>query len=581
MRFINTLKQRMSKFSFKNLSKKENLVIIGVFLLTAAIFFANTLHESYPDEFDNIMGGWLNLKGLLIYKDWFTHHGPFAYWLASVIEIFSGQSFVKFRFIYSLFIILLTFGGYFYLKKSLNFERSKFYLGFILLLGIASTYFWGHMLLADSLSALLLVPVFGLLVLKIYYKVLLNRNDIVLISLISFSAFITSMTFSFLIAGVYLITLLYYFFYPHGLKSFDLKKLYSILVIIIPYLIFLFYLLITNSFSDFLFQAVRFNQEFYIYNYPRPEGSTFVNPMRYAIVIAQDFQNNFLTLLTQIREFNFGSPFNITLALVNTGLVIFLILKRKFLLAGFIIYWMIYSNVRSNPLESRETDYQSAVYIVASLFNICFSIYVIYEELKENIVYPKKLILSLIFILIIIYSFFSFSYLLKQFSGKAYGKYMGTAPLIYDRPEIAPVLNSITNEGDYVWVGPFDFEEIFYLNRKIPTNYVILLPEFAKSPRVQEEMIKDLNENKPKVIYYDKQYRIRGYNPEEYGVFFQKFIDENYITIAELNETGGNYVLNLPKDLHLDFETKLFIQKSHVNEVLSKMSAHNYISQDL
>lgn len=579
MKFIERLK--LKKLNFRNLSKKENLLIICVFLLTAVIFFANTLHESYPDEFDNIMGGWLSLKGLLIYKDWFTHHGPFAYWLASGIEILSGQSFVKFRFLYSIFLLFLTFGGYFYLKKALNFEKTKFYLGFILLLGISATYFWGHMLLADSLSALLLIPVFALLTLKIYYKVLLNRNDIILISLLSFFAFITSMSFSYLIAGIYLLTLFYFFFYPHGLKSFNLKKLYSILVIILPYLIFLFYLLVTRSFSDFIFQAIRFNQEFYIYNYPRPEGSISVNPMRYAIVIAQDFQSNFFQLLTEVRKFNFGSPFNITLAVVNSGLVIFLILKRKFLLAAFIVFWMIYSNVRTNPLESRETDYQSAVYFVASLFNICFVIYTMYEELREDIEFPKKLIVSSLFLLILIYSLFDVLYLIRQFSVKTYGKYMGTAPLIYDRPKIAPVLNSITNKNDYVWVGPFDFEEIFYLNRKIPTNYVILLPEFAKSPKVQEEMIKDLNENKPKAIYYDKQYRIRGYNPEEYGQFFQNFLNENYVTLSDLNQSGSSYKSNLHKDLHVDFDTKLYIRKDSINEVLSKMFELNYISQDL
>lgn len=581
MNFIKSVKLKIPAISIQQLSKRENLLIISVFLLASAVFFANTVHESYPDEFDNIMGGWLNLQGLLIYKDWFTHHGPFAYWLASFLEIFSGQSFVRFRFVYALFILFLTFGGYYYLKRSVNFERTKFYLGFTLLLGIAATYFWGHMLLADSLTALLLIPVFGLLVLKIYYKIPLSTKDIILISVLSFFAFLTSMTFTYLIIGIYSLTFLYYFFYPHGFKSFVVKKLYFIPIISAPYLIFLFYLLLTGSFSDFIFQAIRFNQEFYIYNYPRPEGSTFVNPIRYAIVIAQDFYNNFSVLLVNAKGFDFHFPFNTTLAIVNTGLVIFLVIKRKFLLAGFIVYWLVYSNVRSNPLESKETDYQSAVYFVASLFNICFSIYVIYQELKENMNYPKKLVLSSIFLIIVIYSFFNSIYLLRQFSNKAYNKYMGTAPLIYDRPKIAPILNSVTDKNDYVWVGPFDFEEIFYLNRKIPTNYVILLPEFAKSPKIQEEMLNDLNKNKPKLIYFDKQYTIRGHSPEVYGQFFQEFLDENYITIEEINKNGGNYVLNLHKDLHVDFETKLYINKNHVNEVLGKMSGLNYLSQDL
>lgn len=579
MKFVNKLKEKVSKFEAKNLFNKENLIIFGVFLLCFIIFITNTLHEAYPDEFDNIMGGWLTLHGELIYKDWFTHHNPFAYWLASILEIFSGQSFVRFRFIYSIFLIFLTFGGYYYIKKSLNFERTKFYLGFLLLFGIAATYFWGHMLLADSLAAMLLIPVFGLLVLKIYYRVLLNIKDIIFISIFSFLAILTSMTFSYLIMGVYLVSLFYFFFYPHGIKSFQVKKLSSLVIIVVPYLLFLVYLIISGSFSGFINENLRFNQQFYIYNYPRPEGATTINPIRYAIVIAQDFHNNFSTLLLQAKGFNFVFPFNITLAVVNTCLVIFLLIKRKFLLAFFLIYWFVYSNARTNPLTSKETDYQSAVYIVASLFNICFAIYAMYESLKENLDYPKKLIISALFIIILIYSFFNAAFLLRQYSYKSYNKFMGFAPLIYDRPKIAPILNSITNENDYVWVGPFDFEEIFYLKRKIPTSYVILLPEFGKSPNIQEKMVNDLNQNKPKVIYYDNQYSIRGQSPQDYGGFFQSFLDKNYIRIEDLNKPDKKYSLNTDKDLHVDFETKLYINKGNIDEVLGKMKENNYISE--
>ena len=572
--------KKIKSFNFKKHLTIENLIITAVFGVTAFIFLINSLHESYPDEFDNIMGGWLTLKGLIIYKDWFTHHNPFAYWLAGGIEIFTGQSFVKFRLFYAFLMLIFTFGGYFYLKRSLNFEKTKFYLAFILLLGIAATYFWGHMLLADSLSALLLAPVFGLVVLKIYYKSFLNTKDIIFISVLSFLSLLTSMTFSYLVGGIYLVSLFYYFFYPNGLKSFHIKKLLSLVIIIIPYLLFLLYLLITGSFSDYIYHSLQFNQAFYIYNYPRPEGVTFVNPIRYAIVIAQDFHNNFSSLLIQTKDFNFQFPFNITLAVVNTALIIFLLIKRKFLLAFFMLYWLVYSNARSNPLTSKETDYQSAVYIVASLFNMCFAVYVFWEDLKkESHDYPKKLILSVLFLLVLFYSFFDVTYLLRQFSYKGYNKFMGLAPLIYNRPKIAPVINSITNKDDYVWVGPFDFEEIYYLNRKIPTRYEILLPEFAKSPRIQEKMMQELNMNKPKVIYYDKQFSIRFQRPEEYAGFFQKFLDENYVTIDSLNKDKKIYSSNLYKDLHVDYETKLYIKKENVTEVLKKMIELGYITK--
>ena len=61
------------------------------------------------------------------------------------------------------------------------------------------------------------------------------------------------------------------------------------------------------------------------------------------------------------------------------------------------------------------------------------------DELKEKIEYPKKLIISFLFLIILIYSFFNFTFLLREYSYKTYNKFMGLAPAIYDRPKIAPV----------------------------------------------------------------------------------------------------------------------------------------------
>lgn len=561
-------------------TRKENIIITVALFLILFLFLTNSLHESYPDEFDNIMGGWFTLHGKMIYTGWFTHHAPVAYWVATLIEIFSGQSFVKFRFFYSIFLIFLSFSGFLYLKKSFGFAKTWFYLGFLVLFGIAATYFWGHMLLADSLAAILLVPVFGLLVLKMYYAQELSLKDWIFISILSSLAIFTALTFSYLLVGVYGFAFLYYFFNPKRKKILDVSHLKVFLIVLSPFLLFLIYLLITRSLGDFFYHAVTFNQQFYIYNYPKPEGQTFINPIRFAIVIAQDFHNNFSSLLIHARDFDFVFPFNITLAIVNTGLFIFLLLKRKFLLAFFVLYWIIFSNARSNPLTSKTTDYQSAVYIIASLFNICFVITAMYEELKEKIDYPKKLIISFLFLIILIYSAFNFTYLLRQYSYKVYDKYMGTAPLIYDRPVIAPVLEGITNEDDYVWAGPFEFEELFYLDRKVPSNYIILLPEFAKSPRIQEKMMSDFETNPPKVMYFDKQYSIRGYLPEDFAPFFMDFIEKNYITLDSFSlKEDKIYTSNLPKDLHFDFETKLFIRRDAQDEVIDKLIEWGFVTK--
>ncbi len=579
MALLPSIKKRLSHIdlSRSNLLSKNKIAFYLFFLIITAIFFINGLHESYPDEFDNIMGGWYSLHGHLIYKDWFTHHGPIAYWIAAIVEIFSGQSFFRFRIIYSILLVLYIFGTYLYLKKSLGFERTKFYLAFIGIVSVAATYFWAHMLLADSLSGFLLVPVFGLIILKTYYKKSLSIKDLVFISVLCFLSILSSLTFTYLIAGIYFTSLFLYFFFPEKKEIFKLKSFLPFIILIFPFLCFLLYLVLTGSFAYYIKDAVVFNQKFYIYNYPRPEGQTFINPIRFAILIAQEFQNNFSTLLVQARNFEFTYPFNITLAIINTSLVIYLILKRRFALALFVVFCLIYSNGRSNPLTSRETDYQSAVYIMFSFFNMTFLIYAMYEELKKDLEYPKKLIMSALFILVLIYSFFCTTFLVRKFSYKAYDKYMGKSPTIYDRPKIAPIINSMVSKDEYALIGPFEFEELFYMNAKLPTKYQILIPGMGKSPEIQQEMISDLQKNKPKVIYFDRKFFILGSNPEMHGKFFLDYLDNNYVKLMDYDDGDNTYHSKIPIDGKLDLDARLYLDKDRAAEIIKELLEKNII----
>lgn len=564
-------------FSLRENFTSRNILYFLFFILITAIFVINSLHESYPDEFDNIMGGWYILHGKLIYSDWFTHHGPIAYFIAAFIEIFSGQSFVKFRFFYSIFLVIVTFGGFYYLKKVFEFEKIKFYLPLIFVLAISATYFWGQMLLADSLSAYLLMPVFGLIVLKAYYRLKLTTNDFIFISVLSSLSLLSSLTYTYLIGGMYLSSIIYFYLGFERRRKINVEFFKPILILLLPFVIFLLYLLVTGSFMDYLHQGISFNQKYYVYNYPRPEGSTFINPLRFAIVIAQDFHNNFSSLLIGLPTFNFTFPFNITLAVINASFLIYLVFRKQYKLAVFVLLCLIYSNARSNPWTSKETDYQSAVYMLFSLFNITFFLTKIYQDLKKDLEYPQKIVFTVLFLLSAAYAFFTFTYLLRTFSYKAYGKYMGSQSAIYDRPRIAPIVNSIVSKDEYALIGPFEFEELFYMNAKLPTKYQILIPGMGRSPEMQKEMIAELEETKPKIIYFDKRFHILGSSPEQHGKFFLRYLDENYITLLGYTNENGQAYSKIPIDDRVDLETKLYIRKEKVDEIVSILVKNNLI----
>jgi hypothetical protein len=436
------------------------------------------------------------------------------------------------------------------------------------------------MLLADNISGFFLTPVYVLVLLKIFYRENLEKKDFWFISILTSLAQLSSLTYTYFIFFIALCAIGYYLFYQ-PVKCKTWRAFFEIIgIFLAPYFIFFIYLLVTGSLSDYIYQSITFNEQYYIYNYPRPPGVTHINPVRYAIVIAHDVLADFFTLAIQIKDFNFNFPYNVTLLIGNLVLIIFLLSKRNYYFAIFLLLFLIYSNARSDPLTSKETDYQSAVYMMISLFNICFTLPTVYQELNAQIQPAKRTLLSLSFLLLFAYSLFTGFFLFNTWFEKAYGKYMGTAPLIYDRPDVAPVINSIISPNDYMWIGPFSFEDLFFANGNIPSKYQILIPDMSKSQKIEDGILADFNAHKPKVIYFDKTYFILGSDPEMYGQFFLNFLNQNYVTLDQYRNGNTKYVSIQPPTLQLDLETKLYINKDDIQEVIQKLVASNYIKPE-
>lgn len=567
---IHTIKQKIKIIRGAVLSKS---FLSGTILFTVLLFMflVNGLHESYPDEFDNILGGWNILNGSPLYSKFFTHHGPSAYFIAAFVEIFSGNSFVKFRLFYSVFLLAFFGFSFWYYRRSVGTHISRFFPLFLLFIGIGATYFWGHMLLADNISGVMLSLAIGLILIKSLNRLPLLRGDIVFISILTFASILSSLTYLYLV----LIFYLYLFFEYFNSNKLSFGKIrnyiYPLIVFTLPFLLFLFYLLITGSLSDYLYQNFNFNQQYYIYNYPRAPGETFINPVRFAIIIAHTFLMSFTDLLNQIKDFNFYFPFNITLAVGNTAFLIYLFMKRKYKLVLFVILMLIYANGRSNPLTSGERDYQSSVYIFTSLLFGVYLLYSLFEELSTNLEFRKKVIYSSLLIVVFVYSFANFLFLGRKFIDKAFQKYMGNAPLIYNRPQIAPIMNTVLTQEDYTWIGPFEFEELFYTKIKNASQYQIFNPGMGRSERIHNGLIEDFEETKPKLIWFDKRFYILGENPEKYGQKFISYLDKNYFTLLNFRKGDKKYVSVKPIDQRTDIETKLYIRNENGNEIIQKL----------
>src|SRR3990167_2615173 len=132
----------------KKLLNKFNLIYVVILLL----FILNSAYISYPDEFINLLGGVSINQGLLPYVQFFDHHVPFAWYLASFFLLFSFKSFILFRLYFAIFTFLIFF-----------------------IYPLAGLYYWFHLYLADSLAILFFSVSFWILITQTFSK---NRGDI-------------------------------------------------------------------------------------------------------------------------------------------------------------------------------------------------------------------------------------------------------------------------------------------------------------------------------------------------------------------------------------------------------------------
>lgn len=563
------------------LLKRKNLFIL-LFVLFA-IFFINAFHEEYPDEYDSILGGKFIMQGKLIYKDWFQHHQPGAYILASLILPFTGISFVRFRIILSFVFFGINVLGAAIIKKRIKNHtfNISYYLAFLFLVAVSGTYFWWQMLLADTLSAYLFIPAYSLLFLKIFYNDKLSEKDISIITILSFFGWFTSMTYVYLTGFINILTFFVYF--RSKVKIFKLKFILDaffrfFIIAAFPYFIFAIYLLITGSLKDYIFSAFTYNTNYYIYNAEHAVGSS-INPVRYSITIGVNFLNNFWPALTIIKGFNLESPLVPTLAISNLVIFIFLILKRRFLIAFLVFGGLIYACARANPLGVRQTDYQSSLYIMLSMINGIFALFFLKNSLDETTSNSSSKILegfSLI-VLTILYIYTSF-HISLVFVQKFYDKYMGKAPLIYDRPQVANLVNEITTKNDFAWIGPFEFKEIFYLkNVKMPSKYHWFLQHAAVS-KIKNEMLSDFEKNRAKVIVFQRNYSPWGGKAADFNYFFTDFLDENYFRFnGSGNDVSSKYKWNIPDTLNFNIAETFNFDKNRKNEIIAELLDKNLI----
>ncbi len=551
------------------------------FGLIFVFFLVNAFHESYPDEFDSISGGKFILQLKVPYKDWFQHHQPGAYLLAAFILPFAGLSFVKFRVGLAIAFFAINVGLYLLLRKRFPRDGLPWYLAYLAVLAVSATYFWGHMLLADTLAAYFLIPAYAYLVAS-EVKDRFDIKDFTIVTLLLFFTWFTSMTYTYVVVGLGVYALFRFLASVRrsvaGIIN-GAKK--AVVIAIIPYLLFFGFLGAVGSIKDYYFANVTYNQEFYIYNYPRPPGARF-NPIRYAVILTDQFFNNYAPALAGFPSFPLLDPLQVTVALSHAAFFVYILLSRnwRFLFPFFIL--VVFGSARSNAQALKPTDYQSAVYITSGFLHGLWTLFALSKSLTMNTLdFLQKLFRSTLLVLLAVYWFFTAFFVLLKFEQTFYPKYMGTLPIIYDDPEVAPIINKITTKNDYAWIGPFEFEEVFYLTHaKMPTKYHWFLDHAARS-KIKDELIADFQKRKPKVVVFKRTYAPWGGNPYTFNYFLADYLDKYYFRLFTLSSTLADveYKWKTGNTAHFDLDGDFNFDLLRKDEILKELEEKGLIEQ--
>lgn len=538
---------------------KNKLIYILLFL-AAAVFLVNSTYVSYPDEFINILGGRAIVLGKLPYRDFFDHHMPFAWYLASSILLFTKQNYILFRIgwgvIQAVGVVLL---GLLIARKYPKF--SLIYSLWAVLYATAAMYFWLHLFLGDSLAVWFFSGAFWMLLLETSYPTharTVRYGITCLVTLMIFSSLSYLYIGMIMYAWVGLLTINLHTREIGHSKNRIRELLMLVSVAIAPYVIYALYLLITGTAKDFWFANFTYNTKLYINiaNYTAVTSS--FNPLRFALTVINNFWQSYLPLLSQLAYVSFYSPVSRLVALGTLMTALYLCYRRP--IFGLIYLALLsFSAPRSSQLyDMRQTDYQMGLFIVMGTISAAYVLYQLLYDLDTKSFFVKFW-RSILCFLLLMYFAFSLAFMLQNTLSIRYQRYMGMLPPTTNISDIADFVTRWIEPTDTYWIGPYEGHHAFYVKRgQTAGKYPSLLPQFRENDFMRNDFLHEMEKANPRMIIFHHEASIFQTPANEFGAFFLDWMKGKYVNCVEAkiackSEVGG---INVREDVYLRLDSK-------------------------
>jgi len=541
---------------------KLNLNTILFLAFVLGLFLLNGRYVDYPDEYINLLAGRSILSGGLPYRDFWDHHLPFAWYSSAALLFFSGKSFVITRALWAVvqFFGFLLLGNWIRNKHP---DLLKPFGAFFVIYPAASLYFWFHLFLADSLAIFFFSLAFWILLTQTFGNKPHGRS-LFLSSFFVFCMIMSSATFLYMGAVLYL--------WHAYLYKFKIERQLLSLVgwSILPYGIFVAYLFATGTWSDFYFANFVYNTKYYI-SIPNYVRGPHFNPLKFSLTLISNFYEGYLPLLSRIKYLDLYLPIG-TLAGISTLTLFFFMFARNWFLGVMYFLILSFSAPRSGLKDFRETDYQSAMFLVLGLISSVFVLW-LFSKSKEKEGWTSDLKRVASLITLIFFIFTSIFLLLNSFT-KGYQIYTQKLPTIHNAGPAASFVDEVIDQGDYYFIGPYEPNESFYVQKgAVIGKHPSLLPQFREGEELRKSYIKQFEDHPPRLFIFKQSASIFGTPALEFGKFFLDWAADKY---TRLEKIKGVEVLKNPTGV--DLRGDLYIQNSRLDETLQKLVNLGYLS---
>ena len=547
-----------------NLIKKYKSYIISfvLFVLYFCLLLTFKNKPQFMDEADVFLGAKSLAKFKLMYIGFASQHLPLTYILMVPVAFFA-KTYTQFRI--GAYVILSSLFVFIYNRYNKFFGKFILILYPIFYIWFMSIDFLSSSIISEHFQSQFLVILLFELLMFNKNKVLSKSSKIIIpISMVSAvgCAFVSVIPIFIFVIGMFYIDIKNYivvnkkFNLSNYFKNFIKNYFLIIFIGISIVVIYIIFLLLTNSFNEFIKQAFYLNTEIY----SKYNGYSS-NPFKTLVISVPRF---IFIIKSYILQLNTNKPMFIFGILIYFGVWLYLLKtlrKNKFF--NIILFMLLIAGGNRGFIGFHAFPYFS----IASIYTLLF--------INDLNIYLKKFFVIILIILLGIKFIPNIRFIGEQYQ---------------NNDEYIKILDKLITNDEMTMIIP-NTPLFINLNKISSSKFAGMVPWFAEI--YEKEYLKDIKKEKPNVIIHNPYSNIWGYEFKDFVPMINKFILNNYtyygndiwIKNDNIDNAKKKIKKNIPfynndflneknseNDNYLSLENNFLVEKIKTNQNIKSMT---------